>query len=848
VPVANRDRFETEWLIGFFVNTLVLRADLSRAASFGDLLRQVREASLGAFAHQDAPFERLVDELQPQRDLSRSPLFQVALVLQSAPLSAADLDGVRLVHEEVPGEIAKFDLAFAFDVSGLGEAGGGRSDRIGGALEYATDLYTETTAARMARGFGVLLASLLADSRAPLAAASLLAEAERHQLLHEWNDTAAEYARERTASDLLAATAARRPDAVAAVCEGASLTYGALAASAGGLARRLASAGAGRGTPVAIWMERSLDAVVAVAGTLAIGACYVPIDSSWPAERAAAVLAGIGAPIVLTRSAQRSSVLARVGRLSPPPEIVCVDLAAPAPERGAPPPAAASAGDLAYVIHTSGSTGTPKGIGVQHRPLVNHFAWVNGTFEVGPGDRLLAVNSLGFDLSVYDFLGTLAAGGTLLVAPEAALRDPASLARRLVEEQVTIWHSAPSALLQLAPFFPPPAGEGEDVPPLRLAMLAGDWIPLTLPAEIRAAFPRARVLNLGGATETSVWSNAYEIEAVDPRWPSVPYGRPIANARYHVVDAHLAPCPIGVTGDMLIGGEILSLGYIGRPEATAERFLPDPFAEQPGSRLWLTGDRGRYGADGNLEFLGRVDHQVKVRGYRIELGEIEVALSRHPGIREAVVLAREDVPGEQRLVAYVVPAAAAAEPAEGDGAGRVDALRAFLLASLPEPMVPWDFIAMERLPVTANGKLDRAALPAPRDARGAAAPAYVAPRNELERAIGAAWREVLGVERIGVRESFFQAGGSSLLMARLQSRLRQTLARDIPFVELFKHPTIESLARSLGEPANLAAEAAGPAPGPQSRPAERARLRRESMRQVQQGGRRPRGGRGQRHE
>jgi aryl carrier-like protein len=379
-------------------------------------------------------------------------------------------------------------------------------------------------------------------------------------------------------------------------------------------------------------------------------------------------------------------------------------------------------------------------------------------------------------------------------------------------------------------------------------MLAGDWIPLTLPAEIRAAFPRARVLNLGGATETSVWSNAYEIEAVDPRWPSVPYGRPIANARYHVVDAHLAPCPIGVTGDMLIGGEILSLGYIGRPEATAERFLPDPFAEQPGSRLWLTGDRGRYGADGNLEFLGRVDHQVKVRGYRIELGEIEVALSRHPGIREAVVLAREDVPGEQRLVAYVVPAAAAAEPAEGDGAGRVDALRAFLLASLPEPMVPWDFIAMERLPVTANGKLDRAALPAPRDARGAAAPAYVAPRNELERAIGAAWREVLGVERIGVRESFFQAGGSSLLMARLQSRLRQTLARDIPFVELFKHPTIESLARSLGEPANLAAEAAGPAPGPQSRPAERARLRRESMRQVQQGGRRPRGGRGQRHE
>ncbi len=483
---------------------------------------------------------------------------------------------------------------------------------------------------------------------------------------------------------------------------------------------------------------------------------------------------------------------------------------------------------------------------------------MNKTFGIGPGDRLLFVNSLAFDLSVYDVLGTLAAGGTVHVAPEAALRDPERLARLLVEEPVTVWHSAPAALLQLAAYFPPPGGQADPpaapaapisaASPLRLAMLAGDWIPLTLPGQIQASFPRARVLNLGGATETAVWSNAYRIDAVDPRWASIPYGRPIANARYHVLDRDLGPCPIGVAGDMYIGGETLSLGYAGRPAATAERFVPDPFAGDPaGARLWWTGDRGRYLADGNLEFLGRGDDQVKVRGYRIEPGEIEVALARHPGIREAAVVAREDVPGEPRLVAYVVPSrpppSAVGEAAAGD---RTDELRAFLQASLPEYMVPWAFVEMERLPVTGNGKLDRAALPAPRDVR-AAARSYVAPRNDLERAIGAIWREVLGVERIGVQESFFSVGGSSLLLARLQSRLRSALGRDIPFVELFQHPTIESLARSLGgSAAGSAAPSPGePAPGSEGKPAARARARtetrRESMRRMQQRGRRGQG-------
>ncbi len=871
-PIANRTRLETERLVGFFVNTLVLRADVSRARTFGDLVAQVREASLGAFAHQDLPFEKLVDELRPERELSRTPLFSVVLLLQNAPLPKVELGGVRLAAEEMPVATAKFDLTFAFVPAG---------DDLSGTLQYSTDLFEPTTAARLARAFGRLLAGLLADletgAERALAATPLLGEAERHQLLREWNDTDAPYAREATVVDLLAARFASQPDAIAAVWEGEHLTYGALAARARRLAGHLSGRGAGPGTPVAVWMERSLDAVVAVVGALSAGSHYVPLDPSWPTARAEAILGGIGeggrAPLLLTRRSQLPAVDDLRSRL--PLDVLCLD-AETAAECGS----AAAAHlltppgpeDVAYVIHTSGSTGAPKGIAVQHRPLVNHFGWVNGGLGVGPGDRLLFVNSPGFDLSIYDLLGTLAAGGTIQVAPEGALRDPERLARLLVEEPVTVWHSAPAALLQLASYFPaPPADLASASPadrdtaspadlnsasPLRLVMLAGDWIPLTLPAQIHAAFPRAVVLNLGGATETSVWSNTYRIDAVDPRWAAIPYGRPIANARYHVLDAELAPCPIGVAGDMYIGGEVLSLGYTGRPEATAERFVPDPFAAAPGARgarLWATGDRGRYAADGNLEFLGRVDQQVKVRGYRIELGEIEVALARHPGVREAAVVAREDVPGEPRLVAYLVPAAAAVptaapepapEPAPQPAADRTAELRAFLQASLPEYMVPWAFVEMPRLPVTGNGKLDRAALPAPRDLRAADAERYVAPRNDLERAIDAVWREVLGVEKVGVQESFFQAGGSSLLLARLQGRLRESLGRDVPFVELFQHPTIESLARHLQQ-------AAGEAPAAEA-PAERVRARtdarRESLRQMQQRGRRRQGGGGGRGE
>ncbi|HTQ80632.1 MAG TPA: non-ribosomal peptide synthetase, partial [Thermoanaerobaculia bacterium] len=489
----------------------------------------------------------------------------------------------------------------------------------------------------------------------------------------------------------------------------------------------------------------------------------------------------------------------------------------------------AGAEDLAYAIHTSGSTGAPKGIGVQHRPALAHTGWTNELFDVGPADRLLFVNSLSFDLSVYDIFGTLASGGILQIAPEAALRDPALLSGILMAEPITTWNSAPAALQQLAPRFPLLRESPRPAAALRLVLLAGDWIPLSLPGELRSAFPQAQVFNIGGATETSVWSNGFRVDAVDPLWPSIPYGRPATNALYYLLDESGALCPIGAVGDMYIGGPDLSLGYIYEPERTAERFLPDPFAEIPGQRLYQTGDRGRYLADGNLEFLGRVDHQVKVRGYRIELGEIEVALCRHPEVRTAVVLVREDVPGDLRLVGYVVPVRSPAPaPAE---------LRAFLQASLPEYMVPWAFVELAQLPATANGKLDRRALPAPGapDATEPAARAYVAPRNDLERSIGAVWAEVLERPDVGVQESFFKIGGNSLLLARLQVRLREVLGRDVPFVELFKHPTIESLAESLtesrAEPQTGSSAEAAPV-GSEPERVERVRARTEGRREA----------------
>ncbi|HYO12153.1 MAG TPA: amino acid adenylation domain-containing protein, partial [Thermoanaerobaculia bacterium] len=804
-PIAGRLRVETEPLIGLFVNTLVLRTDLSGDPDFLTLLGRVRETTLAAYVHQEVPFERLVEELAPERDLSRTPLVHVVLALQNAPTGPLELPGLLLTPSAVHTGTAKFELTCLVMETERG---------LEGTLEYSRRLLDGPTVERLAQRFTRLLAGAAADPQRRLSELPLLASGERHQILAEWNDTRAPFPAETLLHQFFEAAVDRAPQTVAAVCGSSALTYGELEAWANRLAHLLRSAGIGRGAPVGVWVERSFGMLAAVLGILKAGGHYVALDETWPADRVEAILAATGVPAIVTGSGLLAAVEEMGGRLPELAEVVCLDLADPRPaggkrwwtawhlERSAAsrPPAVSGPDDIAYVIHTSGSTGEPKGIVVQHRPAANLIDWINRTFAVGPEDRGLFVTSLCFDLSVYDIFGLLAAGGTVHIAAKEDLAEPDRLVDLMRTGGITLWDSAPAALVQLAPLFP---AEPERASRLRRVLLSGDWIPVTLPDRVRRAFPEAQVLALGGATEATVWSNWYPVGMVDPAWPSIPYGRPIANARYHVLDAGFSPCPIGVPGDLYIGGGCLCSGYARRPDLTARAFLPDPFVEEPGARLYRTGDRARYKADGNLEFLGRVDHQVKIRGYRIELGEIEVAIARHPEVREAVVMVREDQPGDRRLVAYVVPASAPDSPALSPADLR-DALR----RSLPDYMVPSAFVLLSELPVTPNGKLDRTALPAP---VRSAARGSTAPQTPLEETLAEIWADVLGVAEVGREDSFFDLGGHSLLATQLMARIREVWGVELPLRALFERPTLEDLAaaveaaRATGEPSTAPA-------------------------------------------
>jgi pristinamycin I synthase-3/4 len=1030
--VANRGRPELEPLIGCFANTLVMRGDLSGRPSLRDLLLRTRESALGAYAHQDLPFEQLVETLQPVRTTSYTPVFQVMLALQNAPQKPFSRPGLEVARIEEGNQTggARFDLTFDLVETPLG---------LAGKVEYATDLFDATTVRRLAEHFANLLSEAAAAPSRLVSELPLVSPGEQHQLLCEWNDTRAPFPEGTLLHQFFEVSVERSPEKVAAVCSGRELTYADLEARSNRVAHLLQRVGVGRGTPVGIWVERSLDMLSAVLGVLKAGGHYVALDDTWPADRVESILASTGAPAILAGPGRLAAAEEMRWRLPALSDVVCLGLAGPEPSAEAIDPESvrelwdyvaeravdrATAGgfvsvltgepmseaevdeyrdrvlslaapwlhrgarvleigsgsglllwemaargahltgidpspvtqernrehaaregienvelrtgfaheldallspgerfdlvllastvqffpgpfylervvrqalgrlapggavlvadvldarrreelrraieehrgdegaahaarrpelyldedffrdlggsvhhrtqgfpnelrfrydvlltgvqerrkrlwtgwhadrcpagrlprvcepeDVAYVIHTSGSTGEPKGIVVQHRPAANLVDWINRTFEVGPEDRGLFITSLCFDLSVYDIFGMLAAGGTVHVATEEELADPDRLVSLLRNGGITLWDSAPAALVQLAPLFP---REPDASSRLRRVLLSGDWIPVTLPDRVRQSFPGARVLALGGATEATVWSNWFPVGEVDPRWSSIPYGRPIANARYHVLDVAFAPCPVGVPGDLYIGGDCLCAGYR-RPELTAEAFLPDPVSGAPGARLYRTGDRARYGADGNLEFLGRLDQQVKVRGYRIELGEIEVALARHPGVREAVVLAREDEPGDRRLVAYVVPAAEPApSPAE---------LRGALQRSLPEYMVPAAFVALKELPVTPNGKLDRRALPAPERVHTEAG-SYAAPANPVEELLAGLFAEVLGLDRVGVRDSFFELGGHSLLATQVTSRVKDVFGVQLPLRQLFEAPTVAGLAAAVAE-------------------------------------------------
>ena len=819
---AGRNRLELENLVGFFATTLVLRGDLGGSPSFEELAARTRQGVLGAYAHQDLPFEKVVEELQPERSLQYTPFFQVMFAFHNLPPMAEgrELPDLRIEGLRTSTGAAKFDLTLELSAE----------PQIGGILEYNTDLFDATTALRWARSLENLLWDLVADPEKPVAHLGLLAAAERHQMLQEWNDTAAPEQHEVSAvHQLFERRAAIQPQAVAAVFEGRELLYGELDRWSNQVAHHLRKLGCGRGSMVAVWLERSLEMLPTLLGILKAGAAYVPLEVTYPLARVQTIVNTQEVRCLflgLNRGDALQELLPTVPGLE---HLICleegeteelaaavqgagggVELSTAAAVKSSPdtaPGVEVSGEDYAYVIFTSGSTGTPKGVVERHRSVLNLLSWVNETFGVGPTDRVLFITSLCFDLSVYDVFGLLAAGGSIRIAAEAEVRDPQRLLEILCHEPVTFWDSAPAALQQLVTFLPALSEEDRADAALRLVFLSGDWIPVTLPDRIRESFSGAQMVSLGGATEATVWSNVFPIETVDPSWVSIPYGRPIRNSRYHVLDARLEPVPVGVPGDLFIAGVCVASGYARDAVLSASKFLPDPWSLEPGGLLYRTGDRARYRGDGNLEFLGRLDHQVKIRGFRIELGEIESVLGEHEGVQDVVVLARAEGaevagPGpqgaaERRLVAYVVPL--------GDTTPAVAELRHAVQGKLPEYMVPSAFVFLPELPLTPNGKLDRRALPEPDRARPELAERFVGPRNSMEQKLSEIWCEVLGLDRVGVFDNFFELGGDSILSIQIIARSSRSGLRLTPR-QLFEQPTVAELAAVVGTATAVEAE------------------------------------------
>ncbi|HEU0079781.1 MAG TPA: amino acid adenylation domain-containing protein, partial [Longimicrobiaceae bacterium] len=769
--VAGRTRLETEGLIGFFVNTLVLRGDLSGGPTGRALVEQARERVLEAHVHQDVPFEKLVEELRVERTRAHSPLFQAMFTFD--PGAAGE--GLRLgdVEAEVlaaHGAREKFDLTL-----GIGDDG----ERLTGGLSYRTDLWEAATIERMAGHFTALLEGLARDPERRVSELPLLGAAERGLLLEEWNQAEGAYLAERTLHGLFAEQAARTPEAVAVAYEGERLSYGELERRSNRLAHRLRRLGVGPEARVALCIERSPEMLVGVLGILKAGGAYVPLDPAYPAERLAYVLEDCGAAVLVTQEA----LLAALPRHRA--ETVCLDRDCAEIERESTeaPGDGAAPGSLAYVIYTSGSTGRPKGVMVTHANVVRLFRATDAWFGFGAEDVWTLFHSYAFDFSVWEIWGALLHGGRLVVVPYLTSRSPEAFLRLLRQEGVTVLNQTPSAFRQLI------QAEGNVGAPsdlaLRVVVFGGEALELESlrPWMDRHGDERPRLVNMYGITETTVHVTYRPITRGDlEAGRGSVIGRAIPDLRIYLLDAHGQPVPVGVAGEICVGGAGVARGYLDREELTRERFVADPF--RAGERIYRSGDLARYRADGELEYLGRADQQLKVRGFRIEPGEIEAALLAQAGVREAVVVARGEG-AERRLVAYVT------------GEGKVDGrgLREGVRERLPEYMVPAAVVVLESIPLTPNGKTDRRALPDPQ--WSAPGDAYVAPRTEVEEILCGIWSTVLGAGRVGVTDDFFGLGGHSLLATQVAARAEAALGVEVPLRALFEAPTVAGLAERV---------------------------------------------------
>src|SRR5215213_8237694 len=774
--IANRDRPETQNMVGFLLNLLVLRTDMSGNPTFRELLARERETALGAYAHQDLPFGKLVQELRPTQDPSLNPVAQAAFIYLDFPeLKTMESMGLEVTPLVIDNGASRFDLTLALTET---------DDGFNGSFEYISELYERPRMERMAKHLETLLEHVVADPDRRIRELPLLTRRERRQLLYDFNDTRRDPQPAGTIHRLFEAQAARTPDAPALESGGASLSYRELNRRADRLARRLRALGVGPEVRVGLVLERSAEQIIGLLGVLKAGGAYVPVESSAPRERVRYVLADAGVRVVVTQGGLAEGLLAEDVEVL---EINGLDWSEE--EKGDAVESEVGvenveSGNAAYVIYTSGSTGEPKGVVVSHASLVNSIlAPFAPTPE--PITASLFLMSYAFDASLLSIFTALTQGAKLTIPREGEQADPARVARLIAEGGVSTIFSVPSfyeLLLEQA--------SAEQLRPLRAVHVGGEVCTPELVGRHQELLPQTRFFNVYGPTEATLWCASYEFREGDAGRPTS-VGRPSHGMQAYVLDEHLQPAPVGIAGELFIGGAGVARGYLGRPGLTAEKFVPHPYGNAGGERLYRTGDRARFTQTGEIEYLGRLDHQVKLRGYRIELGEIEAVLSRQEGVREAAAVVREDEPGDKRLVAYLVfEAGQEATPGK---------LRDALSERLPGYMMPSAFVLMEELPRTSSGKVNRLALPAPDAAQSAGSAPYEAPRTMTEEMLAKIWAGVLGLERVGVHGNFFEQGGDSLLATKLAFQVRRVFDIELPLTTLFRNPTVADLALLVEE-------------------------------------------------